>query len=106
MFLLSVCCLLTTGLLQLVYNGVICRFLSDVVHKFCPQIITVDCLISVVRWWERLAIFLLNSVKANHILYHMLNFTIISNIIYRVTTCLENLEMSGILTAVREISGK
>jgi len=27
------------------------------------------------------------------------------DMVYRVTTCLENLEMSGILTAVREMSG-
>jgi len=30
---------------------------------------------------------------------HLFNFT------FRVTTCLENLEMSGNLTAVREMSG-
>jgi len=33
-------------------------------------------------------------------------YTRVMTLQYRVTTCLENLEMSGILLAVRELSGR
>jgi len=40
-----------------------------------------------------------------NIILHINSVFIIHKNLFRVTTCLENLEMSGILTAVREMSG-